>query len=69
MTDPSTARNGFAKPWAAFVSGFQRCFVATGSRGSAASAVMLAAAVSAGVTSSALRVPPAEIFPAAVEAL
>lgn len=42
-------------------------FVATGSP--AASAVMLAAAVTAGVTSPAVRVPPAEIFPAAVEAL
>ena len=49
--------------------GFQRCFVATGSRGPAASAVMLAAAVTAGVTSAAVRVPPAEILPAAVEAL
>jgi hypothetical protein len=62
---------GFAKAQAVggFVSGFQRCFVATGGRGSAASAVMLAATVTAGVTSSAVRVPPAEIFPAAVEAL
>jgi hypothetical protein len=45
----------------ASVSGFKRCFVATGSRASAASAVMLAA-VTAGV-------PSAEILPAAVEAL
>ena len=70
---------GFAQGrlWAAFfrrfaawsVSGFQRCFVAMGSRGPDASAVMLAAAVTAGVTSSAVRVPPAEILLAAVEAL
>jgi hypothetical protein len=44
-------------------------FVATGSRAPAASAVVLAAAVTAGVTSSAVRMPPAEILPAAVEAL
>jgi len=53
-------------------SGFSRrrkCFIATGSGGPAASAVMLAAAVTAGVTSSAVRVPPAEILRAAVEAL
>jgi hypothetical protein len=49
------------------VSGFQRCFVATGSRAPAASAVMLAA-VTAGVPSASVRVPSAEI-PAAVEAL
>jgi hypothetical protein len=54
----------------ASVSGFQRCFVATtGSRAPAASAVMLAAAVTAGVPSSAVRVPSAEILPAAVEGL
>jgi hypothetical protein len=35
----------------------------------AASVVMLAAAVTSGVTSSAVRVPPAEASPAAVEAL
>ena len=40
-----------------------------GGRGSAASAVMLAAAVTAGVTSSAVRVSSAEILAAAVEAL
>jgi hypothetical protein len=51
------------------VSGFQRCFVAMVSRGPDASAVMLAAAVTAGVTSSAVRVPPAEMLPAAVKAL
>jgi membrane-associated phospholipid phosphatase len=45
------------------------CFMATDSRGAAASAVMLAAAMTAGVTSSAVRVPPAEIPPPAVEAL
>lgn len=44
-------------------------FVATGSRAPAASAVVLAAAVTAGVTSSAVRVPPSEILPAAVDAL
>jgi len=54
--------------WAAFVSGFHRFFVATGSRGSAASMVMLAAAVTAGVPSTTVRVPPAETFSAAVEA-
>ncbi len=43
--------------------------VATGSRAPAASAVMLAAAVTAGVTSSAVRVPAAETPPAALEAL
>ena len=49
--------------------GFKRYVVGTGSRGLAASAVMLAAAVTAGVASSAVRVSPAEILPAAVEAL
>ena len=49
------------------VSGFQRCFVLTGNRAPAASAVMLAA-VTAGVPSPTVRVPSAEI-PAAVEAL
>jgi len=46
-----------------------QCFVATGSRARAASAVMLAAAVTVGVPSAAVRVPPSEILPAAVEAL
>jgi len=61
-----TCRGLASQPWS--VSGFQPCFVMTGSRGPDASAVMLAA-VTAGVTSAAVRVPPAEILPAAVEAL
>jgi len=44
-------------------------FVATGSRAPAASAVVLAAAVTAGVTAAAVRMPPAEILPTTVEAL
>jgi len=68
---------GQGRLWAAFfrrfaawsVSGFQRCFVAMGSRGPDASAVMLAAAVTAGVTSSAVRVPSAEMLSAAVRTL
>ena len=50
------------------VHGLQRCFVATGSRAPATSAMMLAG-VTAGVPSAAVRMPSAEILPAAVEAL
>lgn len=70
---------GFAQNrlWAAFfrrfaawsVSGFQQCFVAMGSRGPDTSAVMLAAAVTTGVTSATVRVSPAEMLPAAVKTL
>jgi len=67
----SPSRTAFLRWFAAWsVSRFQQCLLANDSRALAASAVMPAAAVTAGVTPSAVRMPPAEILTAAaVEAL